>query len=398
MTNLRYISFILVILFALPINAENAGLPLEFSDSVVNLTDSIIQPQAQAKKKNIFQKFIAYFGDANKERPEKKFDINFIGGPFYSSDVKFGIGFVGAGQYKLAGAKNLQPSNVAIFGSLSTAGFIMLGVRGSNLFPEDKYRLNYTLYFYQFPTAFWGIGYDRCNNKDNVTGLRRFQVRFNTEFLFRVAKNFYLGPAVTWDYIHGSKVNQDKLYLFEGQPLTLRNYGFGATFSYDTRDVMTNAYKGVYLYWNQRFRPSWLGNSYAFSTSEFKFYGYQRLWKGAILAGAIDATFNFGNPSWAMMAKFANGAMRGYYDGRYRDKHSASIQVELRQHVWRRNGIVVWCGIGSVFHDKQSFKNILPDFGIGYRWEFKKRMNVRLDYGFGRGGQKSFAFGINEAF
>ena len=40
----------------------------------------------------------------------------------------------------------------------------------------------------------------------------------------------------------------------------------------------------------------------------------------------------------------------------------------------------------------------LPNYGIGYRWEFKKRVNVRLDYGFGLRGQKSFMFGINEAF
>ncbi len=36
--------------------------------------------------------------------------------------------------------------------------------------------------------------------------------------------------------------------------------------------------------------------------------------------------------------------------------------------------------------------------GVGYRWEFKKNVNVRLDYGFGKSGQHSFIFNINEAF
>ena len=40
---------------------------------------------------------------------------------------------------------------------------------------------------------------------------------------------------------------------------------------------------------------------------------------------------------------------------------------------------------------------ILPNAGIGYRWEFKKGVNVRLDVGFGR-GEKSFNFSLNEAF
>ena len=42
-------------------------------------------------------------------------------------------------------------------------------------------------------------------------------------------------------------------------------------------------------------------------------------------------------------------------------------------------------------------KHILPNYGFGYRWEFKKRVNVRLDLGFGK-HQTGFIFNINEAF
>lgn len=91
--------------------------------------------------------------------------------------------------------------------------------------------------------------------------------------------------------------------------------------------------------------------------------------------------------------------MRGYYDGRYRDKNVVDMQVELRQHVWKRNGVAVWVGAGNVFPDFSSFKvkHILPNYGFGYRWEFKKRVNVRLDLGFGK-GQTGSIFNINEAF
>ena len=43
-------------------------------------------------------------------------------------------------------------------------------------------------------------------------------------------------------------------------------------------------------------------------------------------------------------------------------------------------------------------QSTLPNYGIGYRWEFKNRVNVRLDYGFGKKGQSGFLFNINEAF
>ena len=101
-----------------------------------------------------------------------------------------------------------------------------------------------------------------------------------------------------------------------------------------------------------------------------------------------------------MMPKLGGSfRMRGYYEGQYRDRNVGEIQVELRQHVWKRNGVVFWVGAGNVFHNFDSFRwsHTLPNYGLGYRWEFKKRVNVRLDYGFGK-GQTGFLFNINEAF
>ena len=74
-------------------------------------------------------------------------------------------------------------------------------------------------------------------------------------------------------------------------------------------------------------------------------------------------------------------------------------QIELRQHIWKRNGVAVWAGAGTVFPRFSDFtsKHILPNYGFGYRWEFKKRVNVRLDLGFGK-HQTGFIFNINEAF
>lgn len=363
-------------------------------------TSNILLRDTVQKHKGLFTRIIDYFDDANKDKPEKKFDMNFIGGPYYSSDMKLGLGFVGAGLYRMNGcSKAMQPSNVSLFGSVSTVGFYMLGIRGNNLFPEDCYRLNYTIFFYSFPSYYWGIGYNNGNNDENKTKMDRFQARMKAEFLFKVANNLYVGPSVIWDYAKAKDISAQELYLFDKMALTQRNYGIGASIQYDTRDYMNNASKGVYVYVAQTFRPGWLGNDKAFSTTEFVARGYKSVWNGGIIAAEFENRFNFGDPSWALMAELGgSNSMRGYYEGRYRDKHSISAQVELRQHVWRRNGITLWAGLGNVFHDGRTFKKILPNYGIGYRWEFKKRVNVRLDLGFGKSGQNGFIFNINEAF
>jgi hypothetical protein len=60
---------------------------------------------------------------------------------------------------------------------------------------------------------------------------------------------------------------------------------------------------------------------------------------------------------------------------------------------------VCWIGTGEVFSNTDcfSFDKLLPNAGVGYRWEFKKRVNVRLDLGFGR-NQTGVIFSVNEAF
>jgi hypothetical protein len=117
------------------------------------------------------------------------------------------------------------------------------------------------------------------------------------------------------------------------------------------------------------------------------------------LATLVHGRFTYGNTPWGLMSYLGGDNMRGYYEGRYRDKSEFDVCVELRQHIWHRNSAVVWGGFGSIF-DKFSnitLSHLLPNYGIGYRWEFKHRVNVRLDLGFGR-HQTGFIFNINEAF
>lgn len=374
----KFLSLALLIVFAITVSAQE--------------TDTTLH-------RNFFKKFLDYFNDANKPKENKKFDFSIIGGPHYSSDTKLGLGLVAAGLYRLDRNDTItQPSNVSLYGDVSTVGFYLLGVRGNNLFPKEKYRLDYNMYFYSFPSNFWGIGYENGANDANESDYKRFQAQIKVNFLFRLVNNLYLGPLISFDYIHG--MDFEKPELLEGMALTTTNLSTGFSLIYDSRDFLTNAYKGYFLKLEQRFSPAFLGNKYAFSTTDLRTSYYHPVWKGGILAGEFHALLNYGNPPWGLMALLGSSyAMRGYYEGRYRDKDLMELQVELRQHVWKRNGVVVWGGMGSVFHDFASFrgKHILPNYGFGYRWEFKKRVNVRLDMGFGK-GQKGFIFNINEAF
>lgn len=373
--------------------------------SELSVTDSIssaekVDTMALRAGKSWVNRILDYFNDSNKNKKHKRFDFSVIGGPHYASDTKFGLGLVAAGLYRTDPNDSiLPPSNVSLYGDVCSVGFYMLGVRGNHIAPKGRYRIDYHLYFYSFPADFWGIGYEMGDNDANKSDMKRWQAQAEVSFLFRVADNFYIGPMASYDYVIGKHIERPE--LLQGMDQHTWNVGAGVSLVYDNRDNLTNPHRGIYLNINQMFRPGFMGNDYAFSTTAFRFDAYQRLGKGTVLAEDIGANLNFGNPSWGMMAELGGThSMRGYYEGRYRDKHSLEATVELRQHVWKRNGIVVWVGAGTIFPKFSALrsKQILPNAGVGYRWEFKKNVNVRLDYGFGKSGQSGFLFNINEAF
>lgn len=352
-----------------------------------------------ARKKDIINSILDYFNDANKNKKNKKFDFSIIGGPHYDSDTKVGLGLVAAGLYRVSRADSLlPPSNVSLYSDVSSVGFWLLGVRGTNIAKSDRYRVDYTTYFFSFPSGYWGMGYDVCDDISNATRLKRWQARVQAAFLVRLAKGLYIGPMAAFELINGRDIDSPE--PFEGQDFTTQSYGVGLSAQLDTRDNLTAPHRGLYVRLQQISRPRGLWNHYAFTTTDLQADVYTRPWPGCVLGIDARAQFNYGDPPWGMMAKLGGtNIMRGYYEGRYRDKHSLQAQAELRQHVWKRNGLVAWIGYGTVFgREAFQWRHMLPSWGFGYRWEFKKDVNVRLDYGFGKDDNSVFMFGINEAF
>ena len=359
-------------------------------------------PIAPVPKKGFFKKLVQYVcGDDNDTvaklaTTKPKFVI--LGGPHYSTDAKFALMLAGIISHHLNGRKPTdQPSTLDVWVDVSTASFWTVGVSGTTLFPNDKYRLNSELKFNYAPQKFWGIGYDQAIINANESKISKQELTFSGDFNIKVVPHLYFGFASAWSYIKGNKIERPE--LLEGQNRTVMNLGLGYSLYFDTRDKMTNTTRGCYFTFKQLFHPKFLLNDEIITTTTFSNSGYHPVWRGGILAGELRGTFNVGSPSWAMMAQLgSNSSMRGYYAGRFRDKHSMSAQVELRQHIWKRNGVAVWGGVGNVFHDSHSFGQLLPNFGIGYRFRLRPNVVLRLDYGFGRKGHNGFVMAVNEAF
>jgi len=346
-----------------------------------------------------WQRVYRYFEESNEVREERKFDFSVIGGPHYASDTRLGFGVVASGLYRLDRSDRvLPPSDVSLYGDVTTTGFYLLGLRGNTIFPRDRFRVNGNIFFCSFPGSYWGIGYEMGRDDGNKQEYKRLESHVQFDFLCRVAGYLYAGPNFLFSHVEGRNFEDES--VLNGERRRVSSFGLGAVLSYDSRDFIPNPGRGFYVRLEQLFFVKEMGNRASFRRTSVEVRGFRTLWKGGILACGAQGIFNDGDTPWSMVARLGGSYwMRGYYEGRYRDRDLVQAQVELRQKVYRRHGVALWVGAGNVFPKMERFRwsHTLPNGGVGYRWEFKNRINVRLDYGVGK-GETGFYFSVNEAF
>lgn len=392
-------------LFASPSGAKEN---LSSADSSVVLSPQ--QPDSIRKVKGIKKPFYwlgQYLKNTNKQS-YKPFDWTILGGPFFNSTSGLGIagGLTGLYSYDRKDS-TLQRSDATAVFAIGVTGQMQVGFRGHNYMKHDKYRWDYQLFFYYLPSKFWGLGYHRALHDYNESLYRQIKLEFKPNFLFRVAKNFYVGPQLYMQLCRTYEFDDHSDTLLIGkhglQNHNIQTYGGGVIIQYDSRDFAQNAYRGHFLKIEQMFYPKLL-NKYYFNSTDITYTTYVRPYKSAILAFELHGLYNYastrGEVPWTMLAKSGAGnRLRGYYEGRYMDNGIVEAQIELRQHIRKRWGACVWIGGGNVFNSFKTFdaNHFLPSYGVGARWEMKHRVNIRFDMGFTR-NSPGFCFNIGEAF
>lgn len=329
----------------------------------------------------------------------RKFDYTVVVGPSYSNSASFTLAGGAMGQYSWDRSDStLQRSMISVTGQVSVKGMVSANIVGTNFMKHDRFRWNYHLKWQLLPINYWGIGYG-YGRQDSYERVNRNRVVFNPEAFVRVVGPLFLGASVNLNLTNVTNLHDADRIQNQGRRVFAA--GIGPSLQIDTRDFAANASKGVFLRLNTLFYPKF-ANKMAFSSYDLTLSGYQKLWKGAVLCGEFHGWFNKGDEvPWSMMAQVADNGdrMRGYYEGRYRDRNLMELQAELRQHIWWRLGIAVFGGAGNVFDRFGNFqwRHTLPNYGLGVRYEFKNKTNVRLDVGFTK-NKPGVVFSINEAF
>ena len=406
----------LLLLCSAEVVAQNDSILVIGRDTVAyRYTPIATSSPKPAKERKGWNKFVKYIADSELDQSfEKRVDMTFVPTLYYSPSTSVGLAVMAAGKYRLDKQNRTIPaSDFSVYATASLTGYYRVGAKGCNIFRNDNQRIIYSAEFFSIPTSFWGVGYDAAMSNEPMKYLASRTI-VDVRFLQKAAQGLYVGVGADFNYHFGGfggkrkfVAESDFLARLDGERTSYNATGISLFVEYDTRDVISNPQRGLYLGVQAKVRPKGMGNvGRTLWCGHLSVNYYQKLWRGAVLALDLQGEINSEGTPWVYNASIGGlQSMRGYYAGRFNDLCAITLQAELRQNIYKRLGAVAWGGAGNVFRNFREFawRETLPTYGVGLRYEIKKSINLRLDYGFGSRDHRGklihgAVFSINEAF
>lgn len=330
-------------------------------------------------------------------------DWGILPGPFYTPELGAGIGVAAAGFYRTSSDPAIRTSNVTATGFAGSTGAFGLGLDNYTFFADARWRFRFSGDISHRPSWYWGEGYQAAHSERGKQKYSGKSAAIKPVLLQRVASNSYLGLGWNLSWMEVQVKQQHKksgVFNTRHPALNVLNSGPMVNFIYDSRDDVTTPQRGVLFDLRfSEFTPG-TGSDNRFHVWEGEYNHYQPLDEKNVLAWDMHARLASGDVPWTMDSLLGDSKyLRGYYQGRYRDRAIFSGQLEWRHHFSWRHGMVLWAGAGTLSHHSHDLlqHHWLPSVGTGYRFAFKKQANVRLDFGVGK-GSSGFYFQVGEAF
>ena len=263
------------------------------------------------------------------EHEEEYFGIVPFAIPFYTPETSFGAG-AALVLYNYADKdKNLKADGleVEVFATVKKQFQARLG--GDKYFLRNAIRLKGEVSANIFPSNFYGTGPDvKKSDKEEYD-----QKSFSSEggILALIFKNMYIGPYCEFsrfkmtDTENGGLLNRKVFRGSDGTSVT----GFGGFAEYDNRDSEFFPKKGILLSVKSVLYKKAFGSEYNFSKREFDYKQFFNI-TGEHVIGIEGYLYNsVGDVPWQKLGELGGQElMRGYEEGKFRDKTYAAAQIE----------------------------------------------------------------------
>jgi outer membrane protein assembly factor BamA len=349
--------------------------------------------------------FVSHLNSQTKIKPKDKKSILVFPLVARSVATDWSFGLVGALTTRISKKDTIsRTSNFQILGLHTLKKQTVLAIHGSVYFDKEKYILNGQVSYSSFPDNFWGLGKSAADSAEESYKFKQYYIYLHLQK--KIANNLFLGSIFEFqklleiDYIKGG--------LFDKQNIIGRNpyqvSGLGLSITYDTRNHAFLPNKGnfVQLYFNSF--NSLLGSNFNYTNWVLDARKFIAINNSSTLALQAFMFTNIGNnvPVRSLASLGGHSSMRGFYDGRFKDKSQIVLQSEYRMPVYKRWGITMFASAGDVSNGFSNFgtSEMKFSYGAGLRFALnrKEKLNLRIDYGITNQNTSGLYFQLSEAF
>ncbi|WP_428236464.1 BamA/TamA family outer membrane protein [Gracilimonas sp.] len=322
---------------------------------------------------------------------------------FYTEETSFAVG--GLGIFTFDFENNLdsgKPSQINFGAAYTLEKQLLLYFPYELYLQQNNWRLDGEIGYYRYTYKYYGIGSNTPESNEETYRVNFPRVQINA--LRKVSRNIYAGVSYWYDRYDITNIQPGGL-LDTNNPTGTSggaHSGLGIASIYDTRDNIFYSTSGSYLELQGLIDQSWTGSDYDFFQLSLDARTFHTNAYDHTLGFNFVSKFTGGNVPFQKLALLGGPKqMRGYLEGRYRDKVYLTTQAEYRVPVYKSFGAVIFSSVGNVAQNLSDFPltNLEWTLGPGLRYmiDENRKVNIRLDAGFGP-GVSGFVLTIGEAF
>lgn len=299
-------------------------------------------------------------------------------------------------------SRKVRPSNSWVSVLYSTRGQFNAEASTSTFTTDEKWYLQLRGGFRSAYERFWGFTQTTANADYQETRYDRLFAQG------RAARNLggqvFAGPA----FLYSRHADTRFEAKGDGPPSVPANNnnsriaGGGLGLTLDRRDNPFSPTRGVYADVQTLLNWNLATGRYAYTTTNLDLRTY-REWDRSVVA--VQTLFWLANHDMPLLEKWRLGggtAMRGLFQGRYRDNNLWTAQAEYRYGLHRLVKLALFTGVGNTAPTTGRLfaQPLQATYGAGVRLLANKDKKVyfRIDAAWGSNGQFGYYFRVGDAF
>jgi outer membrane protein assembly factor BamA len=338
--------------------------------------------------------------EATPDPPPRRHTLLPLPVVFYTPETRWAGG--AAALHSFRPAPGARPTVTAANGVYTQNRQVSVELQTDGYLRGDAYSVSGGIGHARFPERFFGIGNEtRAEDEETFTSRG---TRADLTVRRRIAPGIYLGGRYEVRRMEILEREPDGLLAGGG----VRGAdgggvaGAGLSLTRDTRDDVLFPTSGSFHTAAALRTGGPLGGDFRLTRYTVDLRRYFPV-AGQVLGVQGYARAVTGDVPFTMLPQLGGqNLMRGTLASRYRDRTVVAAQAEYRVQLWRRLGGVVFAGAGQVAErpGDVALAEFHPSLGYGLRFRLdpRDRLNLRLDFGYGRGGAGGLYITAGEAF